>query len=236
MGTDWYRNGFPDGVLSPTFAETAGNWDYKFEQGTSMAAPHVAGVVSLMLSVNPDLGQEDARQLLAGTARPLSVKDCGLPDACGAGLIDAHAAVLAAAGYTGSGPGTEPPPPPEPEPGTGPAEPEGPLLILAFQEDADGELFETSRQSGSGIITDFSFSAEPGETMLAAWSDENGDGTVNAGDYFGVYPWPLTVRGGKTEAGLELRLDQVVDGLALKEAQLLETLPETPPAELLPYH
>jgi len=24
--------------------------------------------------------------------------------------------------------------------------------------------------------------------------------------------------------------------MALKEAQLLETLPETPPAELLPYH
>ncbi|QRN99339.1 S8 family serine peptidase [Archangium violaceum] len=65
---------------------------YRYLSGTSMAAPHVSGVVGLMLSVNPNLRPADITQLLRTTAQPLA--GCG--GRCGAGLVNAFAAVQAA--------------------------------------------------------------------------------------------------------------------------------------------
>lgn len=66
-----------------------------YMQGTSMAAPHVSGVVALMLSRNPNLSPEKVQMLLKASARPLLSQDC--EGGCGGGLIDAAAAVAAAA-------------------------------------------------------------------------------------------------------------------------------------------
>lgn len=44
--------------------------DYNFRTGTSMAAPHVAGVVALMLSANPTLTPAQVEQILIETAQP----------------------------------------------------------------------------------------------------------------------------------------------------------------------
>jgi subtilisin len=41
---------------------------YGYKDGTSMAAPHVAGVVALMLSANPYLTASDVREILTSTA------------------------------------------------------------------------------------------------------------------------------------------------------------------------
>jgi serine protease len=71
---------------------------YAFFQGTSMAAPHVAGTASLMLSVNPTLTPAQVRQLMQSSARAFPVgteSDCH-PGICGAGIVDAGAAVAAA--------------------------------------------------------------------------------------------------------------------------------------------
>lgn len=70
--------------------------------GTSMATPHLAGVVALMWSANGSLIGDVATttRILRDTARPLPEPDefsCGGGGAVtGAGLVDAHAAVLAA--------------------------------------------------------------------------------------------------------------------------------------------
>lgn len=71
---------------------------YAFFQGTSMAAPHVAGTASLMLSANPMLTPAQVRQLLQSSARAFPVgteADCH-PGSCGAGIVNAGAAVAAA--------------------------------------------------------------------------------------------------------------------------------------------
>jgi serine protease len=71
---------------------------YAYFQGTSMAAPHVAGTASLMLSVNPTLTPAQVRQLMQSSARAFPVgteSDCS-PGSCGAGIVDAGAAVAAA--------------------------------------------------------------------------------------------------------------------------------------------
>lgn len=82
------NDGQPDGVLS-----TVDDF-VTFYQGTSMAAPHVAGIAMLLKSVDPALTQEDARQLLVDSANP----DLDCPQGCGAGRVSAAAALFALQG------------------------------------------------------------------------------------------------------------------------------------------
>lgn len=84
----------PDGILSTlnTGLTTPGADDYIYYQGTSMAAPHVAGVASLMLSANSSLTPAQVRSTLRSTARAFPDSTCN-PGICGAGLLDASAAV-----------------------------------------------------------------------------------------------------------------------------------------------
>lgn len=85
--------------------------------GTSFSSPLVAGTAALMMSLNPALTPAQVRSLLQGSARPFpttsidtSVAQCRAPSSavqdeclcttstCGAGMLDASAAVAAAAG------------------------------------------------------------------------------------------------------------------------------------------
>jgi serine protease len=77
-------DGNGDGVLS-----TVGD-DVTFYQGTSMAAPHVAGIAMLMKSVDRTLTQEDVRAILINTSNP----DLICPEGCGAGRVSAAAALF----------------------------------------------------------------------------------------------------------------------------------------------
>lgn len=68
-----------------------GSETYGYMQGTSMAAPHVAGLAALMLSANPALTPAQVETILKETARPLP-GTCST-GGCGQGLVDAAAAV-----------------------------------------------------------------------------------------------------------------------------------------------
>ena len=109
---DLNGDGFGDGVLS-TLGNDQGEFFYRFYQGTSMATPHVAGVLALMLAVNPNLTPTDIDQLLAGTHPDTSVRITqdlgqeGRDDLYGHGLIDAAQAMVAARSIPGGG-GTSP--------------------------------------------------------------------------------------------------------------------------------
>lgn len=68
---------------------------YGGKAGTSMAAPHVAGVLALMKSKQPALTAAEAISILKETAKPLGAAACNRPSdsECGAGLVDAGAAL-----------------------------------------------------------------------------------------------------------------------------------------------
>ncbi len=78
---------------------TPGNDSYALYNGTSMATPHVSGVVALMLSVKPTLTPDQVTSILQSTARAFPAT-CSQ---CGAGIVDASAAVTAAIGGGGGG-------------------------------------------------------------------------------------------------------------------------------------
>lgn len=308
----------PDGVLS--LGKDSDAFTFRFDAGTSMAAAHVAGVISLMLAIDPGLSADGVMTILSDTAESYSSLECDAGDQnlslsgsdCGAGRIDAFAAMQKTEG-------TLPPPPPPSEPGelsfsptelsfattlttenviltnTGstmlewelvgfsedPANPSslggvftadpgsGTLAenedvtmrvtldrstietagtyVVDFLFDTDGDvgtaeasltvtfsivsgdsgdpseatgpsvvcaqLVSTGRFSGSersdGVIRDYRMSVEPGENEVFAWSDENGNGAIDAGDFYGAYPSIVTASAGEVVTGIDITLDAI---------------------------
>jgi len=66
---------------------------YLYSNGTSMAAPHVAGVVALMRQANPDVDVVTIKDILLQTAVDLG--SAGDDNVYGHGFLDAYAAVTA---------------------------------------------------------------------------------------------------------------------------------------------
>lgn len=94
------------GYNSETFIDDYENSDYTgFFDGTSAACPHVAGVAALILSINPDLTNVQVNNIIELTAQKIGEYDYaettsrpngGWNIEMGYGLLDAHAATVAA--------------------------------------------------------------------------------------------------------------------------------------------
>lgn len=102
LSRDANGDGYADGVLQETLAGRG--FTFTFFEGTSMAAPHVAGAAALLVA---QVGRDPdrVRALLTETARDLDAP--GWDRNTGAGLLDAAAAVAAATGSSGGRGGTD---------------------------------------------------------------------------------------------------------------------------------
>lgn len=91
-------NGLGIYSLGNTGAGTPAVDGYSIKYGTSMAAPHVAGAIALMLSLNPSLTRDEIVSLLRASARPFPPGSACVMRAnqgmCGAGLLDVYAALM----------------------------------------------------------------------------------------------------------------------------------------------
>jgi len=97
---------------------TTANGSYTYASGTSAAAPFVAGLSALVLSVNPSLSPADVRAILATSASDLG--DPGWDVQYGWGRIHVESALQAGSGAPAPTPIPEPAPDPEPEPAPDP--------------------------------------------------------------------------------------------------------------------
>lgn len=143
------RSSAANGILSTlnSGATTPGADSYDYYQGTSMATPHVVGVVALMLSKNPSLTPDQVETLLKSSSRAFPAT-CSQ---CGAGLVDANAAVDAAGG------GTTPPPTTTPEVesnntrATAQAVAKGTTIAGAIGSSSDTDYFSVTVAGGTSL-------------------------------------------------------------------------------------
>ena len=160
---------------------TPGADSYASYMGTSMATPVVSGVAALMLSVNPALTPDQIASLLQSTARAFPVP-C---DGCGAGIVNANAAVTAALAAKGTTP-----PAPTPTPTPTPAPTPAPTVTQVKEAEPNNTLAAAQRISVlpstvSGSLTTatdtdyYEFAVAPGKTVIVTL-------TAGAASGFGI--------------------------------------------------
>lgn len=149
-------SGGTSGVLSPSWSPASGN-GYWYMSGTSMATPHVAGLVALMIS-RGITGPANIQSVLQSTATDLGTP--GFDTAFGWGLVNAASAVVGG-GTAGQ--------------------------LRAFSGLISGSTITRQsdavvvRLDGTFTIT----AAQVGTKSVFVWQDFNSDGIVNTGDTYG---------------------------------------------------
>jgi serine protease len=90
----------PNGILSTLNTGLQGPVadSYGYYQGTSMSAPHVSGVISLLYSVDPALTPAQILQILQSTSTQFPAGSTCSVSTCGSGIVNAGLAVYKAAG------------------------------------------------------------------------------------------------------------------------------------------
>lgn len=133
----------PDGVLSlGNRGSTSPSSDTVVEMsGTSMAAPHIAGIVSLMKSVNPEIAAHQVERILRGSGSVMTGM-CGVPGRCGGGFVFAVSAVAEAARTVAEAPRLES--------GSTPVSGGAPLISRSEDEGGGGACGSVDMSGGPG--------------------------------------------------------------------------------------
>ncbi|MBA3891743.1 MAG: S8 family serine peptidase, partial [Gemmatimonadaceae bacterium] len=184
---------------------------YSRAEGTSMAAPHVAGVLALMASLQPTQSPQQLLQRLFSNATTMLEFQCGGRTAsCGAGLLDALGAVASA------------------------HEPAVFSTIHVLAERCNDSACRTTDPNRSKIMT-LSPGATSGPysfTQLAAgvydvWAfrDDNGNGLFDAGEPWGEYPTLIALSG-----SVRSNIDVVIPGVAASSAFSMRSRPRDVPS------
>ena len=172
---------FPAGVLSTVADDQTQSYGYAFYQGTSMASPHVAGLVALMKARNPGLTFDQVLDQLKNASSPLSAAVCNRSAGtdCGAGSVDAAAALGGSA---------------EPTPPAPPVTTALTTYVAALRCADAGCTAADEVNSRIDVLTPESNTAPyklsdllPGNYIAAAWQDLNANQEVDDGEPFGAY-------------------------------------------------
>jgi len=184
---------FPDLVAPGQNVLTSDRYGlFQYLSGTSVAAPHAAGVLALMLAAVPALNADQQQTLVTDSAADLGVT--GVDEVYGHGMLDAFAAYTAAMALP-------PPPPPAPELG---------LVLTPVTASADPggtASWQVQATGSNGFASDVTLTvAGPATSVAISTLDPNvltgGSGTSAltlvpaAGTAPGSYPFTVTATGG----------------------------------------
>jgi len=138
--------------------------------GTSQATPHVAGTVALMLALNSGLSPAQIKTILMANA-----DDIGDPSQ-GGGRLNAYRALAAVKG--------DPIPPGPPTNAN--------FVAFAYLPNSSNvpNILDVTYQNGVPVASNGTFRvadipASASGYKIGVWYDANGDGKIDAGDYFG---------------------------------------------------
>lgn len=204
---------YPAGVLSTIRNVASNTFVYEFQQGTSMATPHVAGLVSLMYGLKPNLSFDQVLTILKATSRKLSAQECNganqttlTADDCGAGSVDAAKALVEVQKLLGQTPPAPPAPP------TPPAATQAKRWVLAlFQAGGDYDLNKSKALeiTATGNLIPYKITGlQPGSYTVAALTDLNNNGSLDKGEPVGLRP-DVAVQPGKETQNIVVTLEDL---------------------------
>lgn len=197
------------GVYSNFYNKQSMSFILGSSQGTSMAAPHVAGLVSLMVGIDPTLNHSKTLAFLKTNAKALPAADCSAGNAmvmgsdCGSGLVDAAKTLKAVKDALG---GAVTPPPPAP-PAPPAAKPTKDYVRAELVNDPSKSKQVEVMVSAANVPYNLPDLA-PGTYKVTLFTDLNNNATLDAGEPSSSVEVTLASGEGKTGVDLTLQADE----------------------------
>ncbi len=197
---------FQAGVFS-TYADKANGNAFNLGsiQGTSMATPHMAGLVSLMVGIDPTLNYTKTLAFLKNNATALAAGDCSNGNAtvtdafCGSGLVNAAKTLKAVKDALG-GPVTPPPPaPPAP-----PAVKTTKNFVRAVDSSDASKVKQVEINLTKTAVAYSLTDLAPGTYKVTAYDDLNGNAAPDANEP--KVSLDITIGAGENKANINLTM------------------------------